>query len=258
MSWRDKVYPGAVSGKWTVLDQQRKRQGYVCDVLCRCACGVERWMSPYVLIYGKTRSCPKCFIRRTPYPSTWRTRAAVGARFGRWTVLEGSRRTQIGNQARIKVLARCDCGEEFWNDVYHLIYGHSKACKECSAVRHFIEVEGKSIPLKRSAVVSPATMNVRIRRGIPPIIAALEKDSVCVTCLKTGHTSRACEYHELREKLRREHPGVSRERIRQLFQRALGLCQKCQEPGDAFGRGIYCAKHREIVNNQRQKTRRSK
>lgn len=189
-------------------------------------------------------------VKRAPYNS-WRTRAPVGGRFGIWTIMNGARRNPKTGQHEVKAL--CDCGTKRWQYVFHLIYGESAGCMKCRRLKitkHFINYRG----VKRSLVslASPKNyrrMYSRIRRGIPPKIAALEDDKVCVFCHQVGHTANTkftCETFALREEIRKNHPGVSRQRIKQLLNKAMGKCTQCGKPVVTKNHCARCAKEKSV------------
>lgn len=72
------------------------------------------------------------------------TKAMIGKRFGRWTVLKqsGTYRRPGGMGARPCILCRCDCGSKKVIDAHSVRYGHSRSCgclrKEITAKRRTI------------------------------------------------------------------------------------------------------------------------
>jgi len=106
------VEPGAIFGKWTVLEQNpHKRHG---KVLCRCACGREKKVFVSNLRSGLSRSCGCC------------NHVEPGMVQGKLTV-QGYPWTDSNGRSRVK--CRCECGKIYYPRTDDLVHGKIQSCR---------------------------------------------------------------------------------------------------------------------------------
>ena len=96
-------------GEWEVLEYYKNSKW-----LCRCSCGIEKLVSAYSLIHGKSRSCGH---------NSTAFKDLTGKHFGELEVIRFNRQTN-------KWLCRCSCGEELEIRTYDLIHGVYEDCKK--------------------------------------------------------------------------------------------------------------------------------
>ena len=82
---------GQTFNEWTALKYEGKSK-----YLCRCSCGVERVITSYALLTGRSKSCGHL-------PDT-RIKDLTGQKFGEWTAIE--------YRGKARWLCRCSCGTE--------------------------------------------------------------------------------------------------------------------------------------------------
>lgn len=107
-------------GRLLVLGPQIRRRKLI-HWLCRCDCGVEKWICGQTLRIGSTKSCG-CFQRELIGKRSLKD--ISGQRFGRLVVL---------NQHKIRGksgiwLCRCDCGNKKWIRPTALKTGETQSC----------------------------------------------------------------------------------------------------------------------------------
>jgi hypothetical protein len=113
---------GQQFGEWTVLRRATTlRPSKNVHWLCRCSCGNEREVSGGNLRSGKTSRCSSCRKARLSTDAT-------GKRYGRWTVKAEA--PADGSRNR-RVVALCDCGNEWIVYLSHLVTGRSRQCRRC-------------------------------------------------------------------------------------------------------------------------------
>jgi len=105
-----------IYGFWTVLGPS-KRYDTNKSFLCRCKCGVEKWISYSNLLKGASKSCG-C------------TRSLIGKRFGKLTVIQWL-------QSEKRYLCKCDCG-----NTTKIFTSNFISTKSCGCIR--IELNEKS------------------------------------------------------------------------------------------------------------------
>lgn len=111
------IKPGDTFGLWTALEEYALDNR---DILCRCACGVERHVTGGVLVNGRTRSCGNCTKRRPrPRKEPYMT---AGSIFGRLTVPEDVA------YAHDYVRCRCECGVEVRIKAASVRTGRTRSC----------------------------------------------------------------------------------------------------------------------------------
>ena len=96
-------------GEWEVLEYYKNSKW-----LCRCSCGIEKLVSAYSLIHGKSRSCGH---------NSTAFKDLTGKHFGELEVIRFNRQTN-------KWLCRCSCGEEIEIRAYELTHGVYEDCKK--------------------------------------------------------------------------------------------------------------------------------
>jgi hypothetical protein len=123
------INPGEKYGRWTVVaDDGTGTHNKGRKVLCRCECGKERMVDPRSLKSGASKSCG-CLRRETNAAKGHlivKRPINVGDRFGRWTVLNSTKRSAI--------LCRCDCGTERTVTASNLL-NEAKGSKSCGCLK---------------------------------------------------------------------------------------------------------------------------
>jgi len=108
----DKIKPGAVFGKWTVLEENpHTRKG---AVLCRCACGREKLVLVSNLLQGLSKSCG-CSPRIVP-----------GMMQGRIYVVG---HPWLDSKGRKRVKCYCECGRTWFPRTDDLLHGRTQSCR---------------------------------------------------------------------------------------------------------------------------------
>ena len=135
--------------RWFVIKKIGKDKFGNIIYLCKCDCGIEREVSGYNLIHGKSKSCG-CYrneIARKIGKSG--VKDLTGKQFGRLTVL---RRSGSSNNGNATWWVRCDCGVEKEVLGCSLIKGATTSCgcyfSECTSERLKIE---SGLAAKRAA-----------------------------------------------------------------------------------------------------------
>ena len=134
------TYPriGDRFGMWEVIGEVRSQA----RVLCRCDCGVEKYVRVDGLKSGRSATCGTC------NRSMDRFKSVLGCRYGHLTVI---REHQICRNRR--VICRCDCGGE---DEYFLMNLKRGQIKSCGCVKNYDHTHGSVYYL-----VDPTTDAVR-------------------------------------------------------------------------------------------------
>ena len=116
MKARDKIFPGATFGSWTVIEEAGMR-GKIRYVLCECECGVRREVQLHHLTGGRSKSCG-CKYHSGPGLNL------TGMRFGKLTVLH-----KVKNHGRRTAwLCACDCGNTAEVTTESLRRGNTRSC----------------------------------------------------------------------------------------------------------------------------------
>ena len=123
---------GQKLGPWTVIGGPRHQQltyTKVLQWLCRCDCGVERW-----IIGSNLRSrTPRHRCQPRERISAAKGRAdridISGQTFHSWTVTGASRSRPLGNQQVTEWLCTCSCGTEAWRNSATLRKGMTRHCR---------------------------------------------------------------------------------------------------------------------------------
>ena len=116
----EKIKKGDQFGEWTVIEPYSKSE----KSLCRCSCGVERYISNYQLRNGASKSCGHAKIKHSNETKYKKTDAGlVGKTFGELTVIE-----RVNNQGRAKYRCKCSCGNETVVIGSNLSRGLQKTC----------------------------------------------------------------------------------------------------------------------------------
>lgn len=100
---------------------------------CKCDCGNIKYITDNQLRYGYTKSCG-C-LRKDLLKEKSKTKKnkqdveLQGQKFGLLTVIEDGLYRTNSQGAKIKQCkCRCECGNEVYVNVYHLLDGHTKSC----------------------------------------------------------------------------------------------------------------------------------
>lgn len=119
---------GATFGRWTVLDYANGSVDSGNHVLVGviCVCGEYEARRLTALIRGESTGCRAC--ARADVAARFE-RVAVGATFGRWTVLEHAPRSRDGN---LMVRVRCGgCERDFTRKESEIKFS-SRICAACA------------------------------------------------------------------------------------------------------------------------------
>ena len=111
-------------GKWVVQEYARKRFVHR-TWLCRCDCGVQKYVDEYCLIKARSKQCRRCSwdSYRIHFPKD-----LTGKRFGKWVVLK-----YAGKKVAHKIwLCRCDCDVQKHVHESNLVGKLSTQCRQCS------------------------------------------------------------------------------------------------------------------------------
>lgn len=157
------IAPGAIIGRWTVLDDciisskgEKKR-------LCKCSCGADYVVQGSLLITGRrTRCSSKAHQKNYAYTDI------TGQRFERLVALYPSRR--YDKSGSVIWHCRCDCENEVDVSYNSLMYANQKSCG-CQKKEHdrklqtfLTHVAGTSIDMLKSKKVP--TDNTTGYRGV--------------------------------------------------------------------------------------------
>lgn len=116
----EKIKKGDQFGEWTVIEPYAKSE----KSLCRCSCGVERYISNYQLRNGTSKSCGHAKVKHSNETKYKKTDAKfIGKTFGELTVIE-----RVNDQGRAKYRCRCSCGKEAIVLSSNLRRGFQKTC----------------------------------------------------------------------------------------------------------------------------------
>ena len=116
----EKIKKGDQFGEWTVIEPYAKSE----KSLCRCSCGVERYISNYQLRSGASKSCGHAKVKHSNEAKYKKTDAKfIGKTFGELTVIE-----RVNDTGRAKYRCKCSCGNETVVVGSNLSRGLQKAC----------------------------------------------------------------------------------------------------------------------------------
>ena len=115
---------GQQIGRWTVMDSVQWNERGEKRVLCRCACGTERFVLERSLLYGNSQSCG-CLRKERALLAN--SHELQGKRFGALTVLGRSNNVPKGTGG-VKWHCRCDCGRECDVQATLLVMGRRTNC----------------------------------------------------------------------------------------------------------------------------------
>lgn len=104
-------------GFWTFLGKTELNRFNQVKYLCRCDCGVERFVVKYNLVGGNSRGCQSCSAKK---------RSLDGRKFGKLTVLK-----YVKNK---KSECICDCGNKIIVNDSSLLKGNTKSCGCISSI----------------------------------------------------------------------------------------------------------------------------
>ena len=105
---------GQKYGKLEILSAYRNNRSEI-RVKCKCECGREKDIKFRNLLSGETKSCGIC--------NNIDLDSLVGQKFNKLTILSAYREND-----KIKVKARCDCGNEKIFFYHSLMSGHTQSC----------------------------------------------------------------------------------------------------------------------------------
>lgn len=116
----EKIKQGDQFGEWTVIEPYARSE----KSLCRCSCGVERYVSNYTLRNGTSKSCGHAKIEHSNETKYKKTDAEfIGKTFGELTVIE-----RANDRGRAKYRCKCSCGNETVVIGSNLSRGLQKTC----------------------------------------------------------------------------------------------------------------------------------
>lgn len=116
----EKIKKGDQFGEWTVIEPYAKSE----KSLCRCSCGVERYISNYELRNGTSKSCGHAKVKHSNETKYKKTDAKfIGKTFGELTVIE-----RVNDTGRAKYRCKCSCGKEAIVLSSNLRRGFQKTC----------------------------------------------------------------------------------------------------------------------------------
>lgn len=128
------IAPGAVIGRWTVLDAYEKTAKGEKKWLCRCECGTERYVLERSLKYGGSQSCG-CLTRERAYQAT--AYDMLGKTFGDLTVVgKSKKRTKRGGYWT----CLCSCGYTCEATASDLVNGYKTHCG-CKTVKNYASAD---------------------------------------------------------------------------------------------------------------------
>jgi hypothetical protein len=113
-------------GRWTALERRPGKGTQGPRWLCRCDCGIEKWVAQPTLRNGQSTSCG-CFREEIRPTLSKPLMDLQGLWFGRWTVTAEYRKAEPPNRQPM-VLCRCKCGTEKWVAACSLRNGTSRSC----------------------------------------------------------------------------------------------------------------------------------
>ena len=128
------IAPGAVVGRWTVLNTFVKTAKNEKKWLCRCECGTERYVLERSLKHGDSVSCG-CLRRERAYDAV--AHDVLGKTFGDLTVVGRSKkRTKLGAYWT----CLCSCGYTCEATASELVNGHKTHCG-CKTVKNYASAD---------------------------------------------------------------------------------------------------------------------
>lgn len=116
------IGPGAVIGRWTVLDSSEINRKGERKWLCRCECATERYVLERSLRYGGSVSCG-CFRRERADEAN--SPDLTGRQFGKLTVI---RKLENANSGATRWLCKCSCGADYVVNGSLLMTGRRSRC----------------------------------------------------------------------------------------------------------------------------------
>lgn len=122
MSKIDTNLNGQVFGRWTVLETIPKYKNGRTYCLCRCECGIEKYIVRYSLLNGDSQSCG-CLAKEQAQDRC--RKDYTGVTFGELTVV-----AMLYGYKNGKTYCRClcSCGNEHIASISNLISGSTKSC----------------------------------------------------------------------------------------------------------------------------------
>ncbi len=139
---------GAVFGRWTVLGEQQFTPRGERKLLCRCACGVERFVLERSLLSGGSLSCG-CL--RKDRAAEALSHDLTGCTFGHLTAL---RRAAEDPRPGVRWRCRCDCGNEVTVLATILATGRRTHCG-CRAAYRSADIAGRKFGLLTAIAPTP-------------------------------------------------------------------------------------------------------
>jgi hypothetical protein len=123
-------------GDWSVLGKTTvNSRGNILN-LCRCKCGLEKYISKSNLRFGSSKRCINCYSsERFKYVCT------KGQEFGKW-VTTGDSKHRVPEDKSTEIMWLCECtgpecgGAKQWVQLNGLNTGRSTCCKKCAGPKH--------------------------------------------------------------------------------------------------------------------------
>ena len=117
---------GQKFGTWTVLQGESRDKHSKMMLLCKCECGLEKYVGAANLKRGKSKSCRQCSILS-------KIEDISGLRVGKTVALRDVGRSKFG---AILTEGRCDCGEVRIMQKSAFLRGKSNGCTKCLSTKH--------------------------------------------------------------------------------------------------------------------------
>ncbi len=114
----NRVDPGDIIGKWSIIAEAGRDRCGGRLLLCRCTCGREAKIRATQLGTGRSKGCGRC------------NRLERGDRCGSLEVI-GEAGKDSANRRRLR--CQCDCGRIAVVDAYNLRSGTTKTCGRCNS-----------------------------------------------------------------------------------------------------------------------------
>lgn len=130
-----RIAPGTVVGRWTVLDSYEINARGERKLLCRCECGIERYVLERSLLYGGSVSCG-CFRKERALEAN--SPDLTGRQFGELSVIRKVENTKHGST---QWLCKCSCGADYVVQGSLLITGKRSRCPSKAHQKNYAYVD---------------------------------------------------------------------------------------------------------------------